>query len=154
MCQLTNINLLFVSYKIVYDDEDLEDNEEETNERIFRFFLSSVRLLNVASVATHINADATYKLVWQGFPVLVIGTTDLNKSFHPFGLAVCSNEQTKDFEFIFKAVQIGMEKINKNLLKSEALVSDAADAIKNGFKNVFGNPFNHVMCWGTCKKKD
>ena len=145
-----------VSYKIVYDDdddEDIEEDEEETNERIFRFFLSSVRLLNIASVATHINADATYKLVWQGFPVLVIGTTDLNKSFHPFGLAVCSNEQTKDFEFIFNAVQIGIRKINKNLLKPKALVSDAADAIKNGFKNVFGNSFDHVMCWAHAKRK-
>jgi len=94
----------------MYDDEDYEDDEEETSERIFRFFLSSVHLLNIVSVATHICADATYKLVWQGFPVSVIGTTDLNKAFHPFVLAVCSNEQTKDFEFIFKAVQIGMEK--------------------------------------------
>ena len=142
-----------VSYKIMYDDEDYEDDEEETSERIFRFFLSSVHLLNIVSVATHICADATYKLVWQGFPVLVIGTTDLNKTFHPLGLAVCSNEQTKDFEFIFKAVQIAMEKINKNPLQPTALVSDAADAIKNGFRNVFGDSFNHIMCWSHMKRK-
>jgi len=39
------------------------------------------------------------------------------------------------------------KKINKNPLKPEALVSDAADAIKNGFRNVFGDSFNHIMCW-------
>jgi len=142
-----------VSYKILYEGEDIEDDEDDVRERIFRLFLSSVRLLNIASVASHINADATYKLIWQGFPVLVIGTTDLNKAFHPFGLAICSNEQTKDFEFIFNAVQIGMEKINKNPLQPKALVSDAADAIKNGFRNVFGNSYNQIMCWAHMKRK-
>ncbi|CAF4975592.1 unnamed protein product, partial [Rotaria socialis] len=74
----------------------------------FRVFISSVCLLNIASISSHINADATYKLVWQGFLVLIVGTTDLNKKFHPFGLAICSNEKTKDFEFIFNGIQIGM----------------------------------------------
>ncbi|CAF4457980.1 unnamed protein product [Rotaria sp. Silwood2] len=131
----TDENKYFVvSYKIIYDDEE-DDDEEDINGNIFRVFLSSVRLLNIASISSHVHADATYKLIWQGFPVLVIGTTDLKKVFHPFGLAICSNEQTKDFEFIFNSVQIGLEKINKNLLKPSALISDVADSIKNGFKN-------------------
>ena len=78
-------------------------------------------------------------MVWQGFPVLIVVTTDLNKVFHPFGLAICSNEKTKDFEFIFNSIQIGMGKLNKDLLKPTSLISDAADSIKNGFRNVFNN---------------
>ncbi|CAF1343176.1 unnamed protein product, partial [Rotaria sordida] len=88
-------------------------------------------------MSQHIHADATYKLIWQGFPVLVIGTIDLNKAFHPFGLAICTNEKkTKDFEFIFNSIQIDMQKINKALLQPTALILDAADSIKNDFKNV------------------
>ncbi|CAF3862535.1 unnamed protein product [Rotaria sp. Silwood1] len=149
----TDENQAFVvSYKILYDDEDEDEGEDDTNGNVFRLFISSVRLLNIGSAASHINADATYKLVWQGFPVLIVGTTDLNKTLHPFGLAVCSNEKTKDFEFIFNAVQIGMQKINKDLLKPEALICDAADAIKNGFRRVFGNSYDQIMCWSHMKR--
>ncbi|CAF0964252.1 unnamed protein product [Adineta steineri] len=144
-----------VSYQIIYADEDTEDIEDndDFNENKFRIFISSVRLLTIASISSHICADATYKLIWQGYPVLIIGTTDLNKVFHPFGLAICTNEKTKDFEFIFRSVQIGMKKINKELLNPTALVADAADAIKNGFQNVFNNEYNHIMCWSHMKTK-
>ncbi|CAF2081129.1 unnamed protein product [Rotaria magnacalcarata] len=143
-----------VSYKIIYDEQEYDDEDtEEDSGNKFRVFISSVCLLNIASISSHINADATYKLVWQGFPVLIVGTTDLNKKFHPFGLAICSNEKTKDFEFIFNGIQIGMEKLNKDLLKPTALISDAADAIKNGFRNVFNNEYNQIMCWAHMKRK-
>ncbi len=124
----------------------------EINSVYIYIYISSVRLLNIASMSSHIHADATYKLVWQDFPVLIIGTTDLNKAFHPFGLAICSNEKTKDFEFIFNSIQIGMGKTNKDLLKPTALISDAADSIKNGFKNVFNNGYNQIMCWAHIKR--
>ncbi|CAF4641731.1 unnamed protein product [Rotaria sp. Silwood2] len=78
-------------------------------------------------MSSHLCSDATYKLVWQGFPVLIIGTTDLNKAFHPFGLAIY-------------------------LLKPTALICDAADSIKNGLKNVFGNSYNQIMCWAHMKR--
>lgn len=144
-----------VSYQIIYEGEENNDEEkgEDNDENKFRIFISSVRLLNIASMSSHINADATYKLIWQGYPVLIIGTTDLNKMFHPFGLAICSNEKTKDFQFIFNSIQIDMQKINKELLKPTALVADAADAIKSGFKNVFNNEYNQIMCWSHMKTK-
>ncbi|CAF3299791.1 unnamed protein product, partial [Rotaria sp. Silwood2] len=127
----------------------VEDNDGNK----FRIFISSVRLLNIASISSHINAEATYKLIWQGYPVLIIGTTDLNKVFHPFGLSICSNEKTKDFQFIFNSIQIGMQKIKKELLKPTARLADATDAIKSGFKNVFNNEYNQIMCWSHMKTK-
>ncbi|CAF1487839.1 unnamed protein product, partial [Rotaria sordida] len=83
-----------VSYKVLYDDEEYEDVEDGGGNK-FRVFISSIRLLNIASMSQHIHADATYKLIWQRFPVLVPGTTNSDKTFHPFGLAICSNEKTK-----------------------------------------------------------
>ncbi|CAF1449502.1 unnamed protein product [Adineta ricciae] len=144
-----------VFYKILYNNDEYEDDEDIEDDTCdkFRFFISSLRLLNIASTSQHIHADATYKLVWQGFPVLIVGTTDLNKVFHPFGMAVCSNEKTKDFQFIFNSLQVGMQKIGKDLLKPTALISDAADAIKNGFNNVFGESHNEIMCWAHMKRK-
>ncbi|CAF4225836.1 unnamed protein product [Rotaria sordida] len=125
-----------VLYKILYNDEEYKDDEdvEDNGGNKFRIFISSIHLLNIVSISQHIHADTTYKVIWQGFPGLVIGTTDLNKAFHPFGLAICSNEKkTKDFEFIFNSVQIGMQKINKALLQPTALILDAVDSIKDDF---------------------
>jgi hypothetical protein len=44
-------------------------------------------------------ADATYNLVYEGFPSLTIGTRDQNKHFHHFGIAVSTNETQNDFAF-------------------------------------------------------
>jgi hypothetical protein len=46
-----------------------------------------------------------------------------------------------------------MEKIKKELLKPTALIADAADAIKNGFRNVFNHQYNQIMCWSHMKTK-
>ena len=35
-----------------------------------------------------IQADATYKLNWPGFPVMVVGTSDMDRKFHPGGIAI------------------------------------------------------------------
>ncbi len=55
------------------------------DENKLRLFISFIHLLNIAPMSSHKNGDATYKLVWQGFPVLIIVTTKFNKAFHPFG---------------------------------------------------------------------
>ncbi|CAF4220670.1 unnamed protein product [Rotaria sordida] len=144
------------NYLILYNDEEYKDDEdvEDNGGNKFRIFISSIHLLNIVSMSQHIHVDATYQVIWQGFPVLVIGTTDLNKAFHPFGLAICSNEKkTKYFEFIFKSVQIGMQKINKALLQPTALILDAVDSIKNDFKNVFNDSYNQLMYWAHMKRK-
>jgi hypothetical protein len=146
-----NENIPFV-VDFIAQDNSFPDNTDEDESVYFAFFISTVRLLELASKATHIHADATYKLIWQGYPVLVVGTTDLNKSFHPFGLAVCKDEQTKDFEFLFSSLQKGVEKINSPPIQPNALVADASFAIINAFSNVFSNDHEIIMCWAHMKR--
>ena len=62
-------------------------------------------------------------------------------------LFICLNKNTKDFEFIFNSIQISIEKLNKDLLKPTALISDATGSMKIGFRNVFNNEYNQIMCW-------
>ena len=93
-------------------------------------------------------------MVWQGYPVLAVETTDLNKAFHPFRLAMCSNKKTSDFQFIFNSIQSGMRKIGNDLLKRVALVADVAGSIKNGFSKVFDYEYDQIMCWSHMKRKD
>lgn len=130
-----------VSYQIEY--------EEPT---FFRFFISSKTLLKLSINAKHIHTDATYKLIWQGFPVLILGTTDRNRMFHTFGVAVCTNEQTEDFIFLFNALKSGVEKIFIETIGPSSLVCDASKSIQNAFKHVFGSETTIHMCWAHMKK--
>jgi hypothetical protein len=50
-------------------------------------------------------ADATYKLTIEGYPILTCGTTDKEKIFHPFGIALCFSEKEDDFAFVFDAIK-------------------------------------------------
>ena len=50
--------------------------------------MTSRRLLNIVSESKNLQADVTYKLIWQGFPVKTPETTDGNRKFHAFSLAV------------------------------------------------------------------
>ena len=51
----------------------------------------------------------------------------------------CSNL----FLIVYKLV---WNKIKKNLLKLLASISDAVEAGQNGFKNVFKDDYNQIMC--------
>lgn len=51
-----------------------------------------------------IHADGTYKLNWQGLPVLVVGTTDRQRKFVLGGIAVCIGETEEDYKFVFDAL--------------------------------------------------
>jgi len=140
-----------VSYNINYENEDFDNDLLDENESRFRIFITTKRLLYLASECRHIHADSTYKLNWNGFPVLIVGTTDMNKCFHPFGLAICTNEKIPDFEFIFRSIQDGLQRLNRLPIRPRALVSDAADAIKTAFSNVFGET-DKIMCWAHMKR--
>lgn len=69
---------------------DYNTNAADTDDVFFQFVFTTKYLLGNLNVATNIHADSTYKLIWQGFPVLVIGTTDQERHFHIIALGVCT----------------------------------------------------------------
>lgn len=100
--------------------------------------MSSKHLLQIA--AQHcklLQADATYKLNWLGYPVSVVGITDDENVFHSVGLAFSREEKTHDYAFVFRALLIGVELINEKITDECDLLADAADAITNGFELAF-----------------
>lgn len=113
----------------------------------FRFFLTTKALIKNATHNVSINADATYKVLWQGFPCLIVGTTDQLKNFHIIGAAVCSGETEADFQFVFRSMkQSALDLLNVEIAPT-AIVCDAAHAISNAFKSVFGPSVSVIMCW-------
>jgi len=144
-----------VSYQIKYYDELEVDitEREDPNDSVahFRIFISTKRLLVNCTKANNIHVDATYKLIWEGMPVIIVGSTDCDRHFHPSGIAVCSNERTEDFKFIFESIIEGISKINGHL-EIKNLICDASNAIRNAFVEVFGETKNIIMCWAHMRR--
>ncbi len=136
-----------VSFYVHYEDDTNDDDEDVIDDgNKFRFFMSTKRLLKIASTSTNLHADTTYKSIWQGFSVLVVETSDYGLKFHPFGLAVCSDEKQQDFEFIFKSISADVERTIESNFTPEVLVVDGSGAIRNDFMKMF-NTDKMVMCW-------
>ena len=119
---------------------------------MFYLFFTTKRLLENTKKSKHICADATYKLLHYGFPVLIVGTTDKNKTFHPFGVALCCNEKEEAFMFIFQSIKDSVRDIYQFDYEPTILVADASNAITNGFTSVFKDLLFRVMCWFHMKK--
>lgn len=121
-------------------------NDDNYDASMFRFLVSTKRLLNNAINMKKIHADATYKLIWQGFPVLIAGATDSNRKFHPIGVCVSTNEQTSAFKFLFGAIKNKTKELFGVEIEPSVLISDAAPAIRNGFKAIFTEVDDIGMC--------
>jgi hypothetical protein len=118
--------------------------DEATNELLFfRSFLSTKRLLSYTKYNDWCASDGTHKVNYQNFPAIVIGTTDMNKRFHPFGIGLVYGETSDDYEFCYRAIL----KYNPEY-KPRILIADNADAITNAFVSVF-KPDNliRINCW-------
>ena len=50
------------------------------------------------------NRDGTFIKTYQGYSLLMTGTTDMRIAFHPYGISVCLNEKAEDFGFTFEAI--------------------------------------------------
>ncbi len=50
-------------------------------------FISAVPLPNLLQV------DATFKLNWNDLPVLIFGSSDGNRRFHPYGMATIRTDE-------------------------------------------------------------
>jgi hypothetical protein len=115
----------------------------------FLFIISSKKLLeNIKYVESHWVSDGTYKLIHEKYPVLVMGTTDRSKQFHTFAVAVSSNERTQEFDFMFSSLQEQAESLFGVDFHPKKLVSDASDAIRNGFLTAY--PEREIDDTATC----
>ena len=129
-------------------------NEESSNS-YFKLFFTTKRLINLTALPRlALHADATYKLIWNGFPVLLVGATDSGHTFHPFGLAVVPNEDEDSFAFLFRTLRTLAHEINGAPLHSSPVLSDAAAAIYNGFNTAKHDvdpeetsPTLRLLCW-------
>lgn len=125
----------------------------EPNNVNFRIFMTTKRLISLTRYSTHIATDATFKLNWINFPLLMCGTTDKTRSFHPFGILLSKSETTEDFEFMFRCVKDLAYQIYDFDFNVNVLLADCAGAITNGFKLVFPELNTRIICWAHVNRK-
>ena len=113
-----------------------------TDEQDLKVVLSTRRLLANMKKTNLIQADGTFKITWQGYPVLIVGATDSNRLFHPFALAVSKSKSAADFGFLFKSLHTYDLEYQPTIL-----MADGSDAITAGYEEVFGAPFRRLMCF-------
>lgn len=93
--------------------------------------------------------DATYKLNWMGFPLIILGTVDRLKRFHPLLYACTSNETTENYMFVFESARNGIAThFECDEFAPSTLIADGADQITNAFFDIFKNCAKTViMCF-------
>lgn len=99
-----------------------------------------------------LHTDATYKLNFIGYPLLVFETTDGHCSFHVIGLGISYSETGEDFAFCFKAIKGTAFRVLGTEVKFDTVVSDAATAIHNGVDAVYPNR-DKITCFFHVKKQ-
>lgn len=104
-------------------------------------------MLENAATQQNICADGTYKIMYQGFPLIVAGFVDRYKHFHVIGICATSNERQRDYEFIFEALKKGIYKHTQIAFEPKILMSDAAPAIRNAFYATFESAEQNVICF-------
>ena len=112
----------------------------------FRLVLSCRALLKQASLqvavfkVSVILIDGTYKTNCLGWPVLVLGTHDVNGSFCLMAVMICSSENSADYEFFMTTVRKALVRhcgFKYEDIDITYLNADGAQAIRNGVASSF-----------------
>ena len=118
-------------YVIAYNVDDETDDVEFSV--IFTTKKISKRIENDGNV----HVDATYRINWQDYPLLIYGVTEPTGKFHLSGVMLASNEKASTWSSLFKAL---------GDLSPSVRLADGAKEITNADSEVFGEEGLRLMC--------
>ena len=125
----------------------LVEDEDETKDPRFVVIWTTKKLLKRCNNKFH-QDDATYRLIWQGYPFFVSGTSTSTGKFFPIFATLCSHEDHLAWGEIFKFVRDVAGK------DPDYRMGDGAPEITKAGVEIFGDPDTtdggkHVrlMCW-------
>lgn len=120
----------------------------DTANKRFRYIITTKTLMvNATVLSAHLCADATYKVNYQEFPLILIGSTDKHNKYHCFAMAVVTDEKQDTYEFVFRKFKEGMEKKFSIKYDPQTLLADGAMQIRNAFTTVFGSDKLLSICF-------
>lgn len=143
----------FIATKIVFErGAPSPDTYNETRHQFHSVFTTKRLLRNVLNMDV-IHVDATYKLLWQDFPLQIIGVSDKSRSFHVVGFCLSSNDTSAAYEFLFESIEKEIQLLyGASLLPTvKFVVADASKAIAKAVQRFFANA-KKIVCWFHVKK--
>lgn len=116
--------------------------------KYFHYFVTTQRLLQMASMAKNLHADATHKVTSEKLPFIVMGSTDMTRRFHLIGYTVTSNETANAYKFTFNSIRHGVAKITGQAYNPSFMMSDGDAAIHKGLNDSdFDANIQIMMCY-------
>ncbi|CAF3716596.1 unnamed protein product [Rotaria socialis] len=110
-------------------------------------FFTTKQLFQQIRLTTYLQIDATYKLTWNNLPLLVFGSTDANRHFKPFGIALISHDENAEcYKQLFNSINtLAIQEFNHPCLINQ-LMGDGAQAITTAQELLFPS-CRRLMCW-------
>ncbi|CAF2642268.1 unnamed protein product [Rotaria sp. Silwood2] len=137
-------NLLYSTFVPYYSIKNIDD--------IFVFFTTK-QLIQQIQCTTLLQVDATYKLTWNNLPLLVFGSSDADRHFCPFGIAlVSSDEHSSCFKELFIQLQNISAKYFNRQYTVNYIMADGAPGITKAQQEVFPQA-KRLMCWAHTVRK-
>ena len=81
-----------------------------------RIIIFSDSTIKKSAQATTLQIDCTHKLLFNRFPVIVIGVNDFNQKFYPIGIGLLKRERAEDYQWALKQIflKLEFEQLNNN----------------------------------------
>ena len=99
----------------------------------FQIGFTSKALINRIPEAVIFHCDGTYKVLKLGFPLMVLGISDINRKFWPIGFMFSSHEQKEDYFKFFTKIKNIAKKCGVNF-DSHYMIINACKAIASAIR--------------------
>ncbi|CAF1558682.1 unnamed protein product, partial [Didymodactylos carnosus] len=114
--------------------------------------LSTRQLLSTTKYSSALAIDCTYKVTWNNVPILIFGTSDYKRHFHPVGLClVSSDEASSTYETLFQGVPTWASNINQQTYLISHVMGDGAAGITSAMSVIPQS--RRLMCWAHTLRK-
>ena len=107
--------------------------------------ISSKCLLKKLCSATVLHIDATYRLIDCNYPVVILGFSDLNRSFFHSVIAIIETESEDVYTSILNSITLECAKLGE-VFNPSVIVADNAAAISVASQKCFPD-IKRVNCW-------
>lgn len=95
--------------------------------------------------------DSTYSLNNRGFPIVVIGVTDADHSYHPVAFFAVSDEETETYRAVLRAL-VSIADVHAGIeLQPEVVLSDGDSSIRSAVSRLWPG-VEHLMCYAHMKR--
>ena len=83
---------------------------------------------------TTVMTDSTYKLVWEGFSVMIVARANQQNHGHPICLAISTFEKSENYADLISSINIGRNIIGLPAIELNGVISDATAQITFEFE--------------------